>query len=64
MTLYRGRWSVRNGLNASGAGCEDNMGWAGGAGAGVVLIGWGSGTVGCVLGGPEEGKKEKLVGEL
>ena len=41
MTSYRGRWSVRNGLKASGAGCEDNMGWTGGtdAGAGAVLIG-------------------------
>ena len=63
MTSYRDRWSVWNGLKASGAGCEDDVGWAGGAGAGVVLIGWG-GTVGCVLGGPEEGKKEKLVGGL
>ena len=66
MTSYRGRWSVRNGLKASGAGCEDDVGWAGGtgAGAGAVLIGGGSGTAGCVLGGPEEGKKEKLVGGL
>ena len=61
---YRGRWSVRNGLKARGAGCENDVGWAGGAGAGAVLIGWGSGTAGCVLGGPEEGKKEKLVGGL
>ena len=57
MTSYRGRWLVRNGLKASGAGGTD-------AGAGAVLIGWGSGTAGCVLGGPEEGKKEKLVGGL
>ena len=53
-----------NGLKASGVGCEDNVDWAGGAGAGAVLIGWGSSTAGCVLGGPEEGKKEKLVGGL
>ena len=46
------------------AGCEDDVGWAGGTGAGAVLIGWGSGTAGCVLGGPEEGEKEKLVGGL
>ena len=51
-------------MKASGAGCEGNVGWAGGAGAGAVLIGWGSGAAGCVLGGPEEGKKEKLVGGL
>ena len=49
-----------NGLKAS----EDDVDWAGGVGAGAVLIGWGSGTAGCVLGGPEEGKKEKLVGGL
>ena len=54
---------MRNGLKASGAGCEDDVGWAGGAGAGAVLIGRGSGTAGCILGGPE-GKKEKLVGGL
>ena len=48
-------------MNASEAGCEN---LAGGAGAGAVLIGWRSGTAGCVLGGPEEGKKEKLVGGL
>ena len=51
-------------MKASGAGCEDDVDWAGGAGAGAVLIGWGSGAVGCVLGGPEEGKREKLVGGL
>ena len=34
------------------------------ADAGAVLIGWGGGTRGCILGGPEEGKKEKLVGGL
>ena len=51
-------------MKASGAGCEDDMDWAGGAGVGAVLIGWGSGTVGCVLGGSEEGKKEKLVSGL
>ena len=45
-----------NGLKASGAG------WAGGAGA--VLIGWGGSSGGCVLDGPEEGKKEKLVSGL
>ena len=39
MTSYRERWSVWNGLKASGAGCEDDVGWAGGAGAGAVLIG-------------------------
>ena len=39
MTLYRGRWLVWNGLKASGAGCEDDVDWAGGAGAGAVLIG-------------------------
>ena len=41
MTSYRERWSVRNGLKASGAGREDDAGWAGGAGAGAgaVLIG-------------------------
>ena len=61
MTSYRGRWLVRNGLKASGAG---DVGWAGGAGADAVLIGWGSGIAGCVLGAPEEGKKEKLVGGL
>ena len=64
MTSYRGRWLVRNGLKASGAGCEDDVGWAGGVGTGAVLIGWGSGIAGCVLGAPEEGKKEKLVGGL
>ena len=53
-----------NGLKASGAGCEDDMGWAGGTGAGAVFMGWGGGTAGCVLGDPEEGKKEKLVGGL
>ena len=53
-----------NGLKASGAGCEGSKDWAGGAGAGAILIGWGGGTAGCVLGGPEEGKKEKLVGGL
>ena len=47
-----------NGLKVSGAG------WAGGAGAGAILIGWGGSTGGCVLDGPEEGKKEKLVGGL
>ena len=47
-----------NGLKASGAG------WAGGAGAGAVFVGCGGGAVGCVLGGPEEGKSEKLDGGL
>ena len=28
-----------NGLKASGAGCEDGVDWAGGAGAGAILIG-------------------------
>ena len=51
-----------NGLKASGAGCKGGADWAGGAGA--VLIGWGSGAEGCVLDGPEEGKREKLVGGL
>ena len=51
-----------NGLKASGAGCGAD--WAGGVGAGAVLIGWGRGTGGCVLDDPEEGKKEKLVGRL
>ena len=64
MTSYRERWSAWNGLKASGAGYEDDVGWAGGAGAGAVLIGRGSGTAGCILGGPEEGKKEKLVSGL
>ena len=59
-----------NGLKASGAGCEGGADWAGGVGAGVVLIGWGGGTTGwiwtggCILGSPEEGKKEKLDGGL
>ena len=48
-------WLMWNGLKATGAG---------GAGADAVLIDWGGGTGGCVLGGPEEGKKEKLVGGL
>ena len=48
----------------SGAGWADDVDWVGGAGAGAVLIGWGSSTVGCVLGGLEEGKREKLVGGL
>ena len=47
-----------NELKATGAG------WVRGAGAGAILIGWGGGTVSCVLGGPEEGEKEKLVGGL
>ena len=64
MTLYRGRWSVWNGLKASGAGCEGGKDWAESVGAGAVLIGWGSSTAGCVLGGSEEGKREKLVGGL
>ena len=34
------------------------MDWA--AGAGAVLIGWGGSTRGCVLDGPEEGKKGKI----
>ena len=50
-------WLVWNGLKATGA---DGAG----AGAGAVLIGWGGGTGGCVLGGLEEGKKEKLDGGL
>ena len=45
-------------MKASGAGCEGDVDWA--AGAGAVLIGWGGSTGGCVLDGPEEGKKEKL----
>ena len=53
-----------NGLKASGAGCEGGADWAGGAGVGAVFIGWGGSTVGCVLGGLEEGKREKLVGGL
>ena len=40
------------------------MDWAGGASAGAVLIGWEGGIAGCVLGGPEEGEKEKLVDGL
>ena len=51
-------------VEGKGAGCEVDVDWAGCVGAGAVLIGWGSGTAGCVLGGPEEGKKEKLVGGL
>ena len=53
-----------NGLKASGAGCEGGKDWAESVGAGAVLIGWGSSTAGCVLGGSEEGKREKLVGGL
>ena len=53
-----------NGLKASGAGCEGGADWVGGAGAGAVLIGWGGSTGGCILGGPEEGKKEILVSGL
>ena len=49
-----------NGLKVSGAG----TGWAGGAGAGAVLIGWGGSTGGCVLDGLGEGKREKLDGGL
>ena len=30
---------MRNGLKASGADCRNDVGWAGGAGAGAVLIG-------------------------
>ena len=46
-------------MKASGAGCEGGEDWAGGAGA--VLRGWGGGTGGCMLDGPEEGKKEKIT---
>ena len=35
-----------NGLKASGAGCEGDADWAGDAGAGAVLIGWGGGIAG------------------
>ena len=42
-----------------GIDCE-GAGWAGGAGAGAVLIGWGGGTGGYMLGGLEESEKEKL----
>ena len=55
-----------NGLKASGADCEGDADWTGDAGVGVVLIGWGGSTTGeiwaggCILGGPEEGKKENF----
>ena len=35
-----------NGLKASGVDCEGGADWAGGVGAGAVLIGWGGGTAG------------------
>ena len=59
-------WLVWNGLKASEVDCEGGADWVGGVGAGAVLIGWGGSTTsgiwagGCILGGPEEGKKEKL----
>ena len=34
------------------------IGWVGGAGAGAVLIGWGGGTVGCVLGVQRRAKRK------
>ena len=46
MTWYKGTWLVWNGLKASETDCEGGADWAGGAGAGAVLIGWGGSTVG------------------